>query len=225
MGTWIYGLRDPETQQIRYIGQSINPKRRFKDHCTPKALSKKSHKNSWIKNLQQRNIRPELTLLQYVPTGNSWAEAEIFWISLYGNLTNLTIGGEGKQGHKHSEETRKQMSMSALGKKKSVETRAKMSAWKRQPRIISKVTRDKVHDIHFNKKKSTATSKYLGVSWNTERNKWVTKFNHDGRTLTIGRFSTEIEAARAYDTVIESYRGKETVFNFPEEQPNTGGQR
>ena len=50
-------------------------------------------------------------------------------IALYGleNLTNLTIGGEGTTGHKHSAETKQKIRAAHLGYKHSKETRQRMS--------------------------------------------------------------------------------------------------
>ena len=52
-----------------------------------------------------------------------------------------------------------------------------------------------------------ATSKFRGVSWDTLRGKWEARINVDGRSIYIGRFSGEIEAAIAYNgsAIIHSF--------------------
>jgi len=44
-----------------------------------------------------------------------------------------------------------------------------------------------------------STSKYLGVHFNNEANKWVAKITNNGKCTYIGRFLNEIEAALAYN--------------------------
>lgn len=41
----------------------------------------------------------------------------------------------------------------------------------------------------------TSTSGYRGVSWSTSHQKWVAAIGVNGRTLWLGRFATELEAA------------------------------
>jgi group I intron endonuclease len=60
-------------------------------------------------------------------------EREVYWIKFYGsyinNLSgyNVTLGGKGKAGYAHSEESRAKNRAAHIGKKASDETRAKMS--------------------------------------------------------------------------------------------------
>jgi hypothetical protein len=44
-----------------------------------------------------------------------------------------------------------------------------------------------------------STSKYKGVSWNSERKKWRAVLKYNDKQVHIGRFNSEEEAARAYD--------------------------
>jgi hypothetical protein len=49
-----------------------------------------------------------------------------------------------------------------------------------------------------------ATSKYCGVSWLSKKNRWVVQGRHKRRSYYIGRFTDELEAARAFDRWAES---------------------
>lgn len=49
-----------------------------------------------------------------------------------------------------------------------------------------------------------ATSKYHGVSWSKDKNKWTACISIKGKTTGLKRFKTEIEAARYYDSLIKS---------------------
>jgi hypothetical protein len=43
------------------------------------------------------------------------------------------------------------------------------------------------------------SSRYLGVSWNRPRNKWIACISIDGKTTYLGAFQDEVDAARKYD--------------------------
>ena len=47
------------------------------------------------------------------------------------------------------------------------------------------------------------TSKYVGVSWSKERNKWVAKYNIGSKQVSLGRFNSELEAHFAYQCAIK----------------------
>lgn len=143
---FIYALKDPDTGQIRYVGASINPTKRFKQHLQSKETN---HRAKWIKSLRMANLMPVLGHVDEVPE-DYWQAVEAAYIQFYRNLgcdlVNGTDGGEGvslpgekhprfgKTGKKHpmfgknhSFETRARM----MGKKRSSETREKMSAARR----------------------------------------------------------------------------------------------
>lgn len=46
---------------------------------------------------------------------------------------------------------------------------------------------------------SRCTSQYKGVSWSNTEQRWRAFISKDGRRITIGRFSSEEDAAKAYD--------------------------
>ena len=112
---YIYALIDPITNEIRYIGKSHNPKQRLNHHVF-NSKHKKTHKECWIYGLLQKNIRPKLIIIEECNEYN-WVEREKFHISQYDNLTNLTEGGEGQVGYKHSERTKQHMSENRKGEK------------------------------------------------------------------------------------------------------------
>lgn len=93
----IYALCEPDTGEVRYIGKAINPQLRLQRHLAPHALARRSHKNSWLKNLLARGQSPMLCILQEAPLEEAY-ELEKWWIAVYrpnGRLTNATDGGEG----------------------------------------------------------------------------------------------------------------------------------
>lgn len=48
-------------------------------------------------------------------------------------------------------------------------------------------------------KRAKASSRYRGVSWNKDKNKWRAEIKHLGKRKMLGYFTSEIEAAKAYD--------------------------
>lgn len=164
---YIYVLIDPRDYRIRYVGKTINPKRRLRGHCT--YLKSRSHRTHWLNQLKKENIRPILQVVEKC-SESIWSEREMWWIS-YGrgcgwNLTNTTDGGEGILGYCHTEETREKIrqahkgntytlgrkqteehkqniSNSLRGKKKSDEHNKKNSE-ANKGRIVSDVTRTKM---------------------------------------------------------------------------------
>ena len=103
---YIYSLEYPEGN-IRYIGKSFNPYKRFLHHLYPSNNQKKGYKWNWIKSLKEKGLKPIMKIIDEVSAEeiDFW---EIHYISLfkfYGfRLTNMTLGGDG-QSH-ISEETK-----------------------------------------------------------------------------------------------------------------------
>ena len=47
------------------------------------------------------------------------------------------------------------------------------------------------------------TSKYTGVSWNTNRKKWIAQIHINGQHKNLGRFNCELKAHLAYQTALK----------------------
>lgn len=131
MKTFIYSLCDPITDEIRYIGKTDQYlKQRLYSHIQECKSNKKSHKISWIKSLLFQDLRPFIKVIDEVPQ-EEWKYWECYYIELYRskgcNLTNLTDGGQGGSGYKHTQESRNRMRKSKLGQKLSEEHKEKIS--------------------------------------------------------------------------------------------------
>lgn len=93
--SYIYALVDPRTDEIRYVGKSSDPHRRFDEHVKREGYNR--HKQNWIRQLERLGLAPELVVLE--ECNGDWQERERFWIA-YGfsegwPLTNIGSGGEG----------------------------------------------------------------------------------------------------------------------------------
>lgn len=110
--TFIYILKCPISYEVRYVGKTINLKRRFNDHICKLNPKYKSHVCAWIRKLAKDGLRPTIEVIE--ECYSNWADREIYWIGFYRNigakLCNITNGGEGMLGNIVSKETRQKIS-------------------------------------------------------------------------------------------------------------------
>lgn len=59
-----------------------------------------------------------------------------------------------------------------------------------------------------------STSKYLGVSWSKQKNKWVAYITKHGRTKNLGCSESEEDVARLYDNAALRLHGQFANTNF-----------
>lgn len=109
----IYGLIDPVTRQLRYIGKSQRGLLRPQQHSMPSYLGGNTHKNNWVKSLLSMGTKPEIVIIQEFDSPDILSQAEIHWISYFRDLgcplTNHCRGGNGFTG-RHGEEARRKIS-------------------------------------------------------------------------------------------------------------------
>lgn len=138
----IYGLFDPRTGEIRYIGKSSSGLRRPERHRHPSELAKdNSHKARWIRVLHKDGLTYGIIVLE--KTNRELLNTdETKWIALARSnqwpLTNLTDGGEGV-GRVFSEDTRKKISLAAKGRRKSESHRAALAEAQRGRKLSAEV--------------------------------------------------------------------------------------
>ena len=94
----VYGLCDPITDELRYIGKSSNGLSRPKRHIT--LIEKpRTHKQRWINGLLRAGVAPEIVVLEVLANASELDEWERWWIAYWrfigGRLTNATDGGDG----------------------------------------------------------------------------------------------------------------------------------
>jgi hypothetical protein len=110
----IYGLVDPFTKELRYIGKSCSGLIRPRNHFKPSELCHKTHKVHWIKSVLSQNKKPEIVIIEQHDNPELLDEAEQFWIEYYksigSRLTNSTNGGKGTLGLIQKDSTKVLMS-------------------------------------------------------------------------------------------------------------------
>jgi len=127
--TFIYGLSDPRTGEIRYLGKADDPKRRFDHHVSaamrPNSPSYHIYSANWIRSLAAVKLKPNLVILEWVPE-EEWGHWEQWWLDFFTGigcrLVNTAEGGRGgvgylNKGKKRSPEICARISTARKGKK------------------------------------------------------------------------------------------------------------
>lgn len=162
----VYSLTDPETNEIRYVGMSTKGLDRPQSRCYS------GHCKNWHKSLKDKGLEPVIEIVQELPDTTPEAfeelcQLEMHWIAVYRELgcrlTNLTDGGEGKLGCKHSEEHRRKMSEAQKGRKFSDEHRRRLSE-AQKGRKLSDETKKRLSEAGRRRKSSDETKKKLSES-------------------------------------------------------------
>jgi hypothetical protein len=94
--------------------------------------------------------------------------------------------------------------------------------------VIDHIDGDKLNNMITNlqlitNKKNTSkdrknkTSKYTGVSWHKQSNKWLAQFRENGDVKYLGTFETEEEVRDAYNTSQERSYSEEEVYDIVEQ--------
>lgn len=126
---YIYTLSDPITNEIKYCGKTKNIKERLIGHL--KERKSNIDKINWIKGIKAIKLKPLLEVIDEVDDEN-WDFWEKFWIAQLKNwgfeLFNKTDGGEySVTGFKHTDDAKRKISESQMGRKMSREWRENIS--------------------------------------------------------------------------------------------------
>jgi hypothetical protein len=67
----------------------------------------------------------------------------------------------------------------------------------------------------MSKRSGKCASKYKGVCPTNRNRPWQARIKVNGKTINLGTYKTEIEAAKAYDVAAKKYHGEFANLNFP----------
>lgn len=127
----IYGVLAPNSHEYRYVGKTVNLKDRIKSHKCD-AFKFNTHKSRWFRKIYASGGLPEFEVLEVVPPGGDWEEAERRWIAYFRSfglrLLNTTDGGDGCCGLYQTPETRAKISAAFKGRVFTTEHLAKIAA-------------------------------------------------------------------------------------------------
>lgn len=124
---FIYCLKDPISQEIRYIGFTTKTlKYRLSKHIDNAKYNKHNkHLCNWILKYLKLNLKPIIELIE-ICNKDTWIEREKYWIKYYSNLLNISEGGDINI-IKHTEETKQKLRLQKIGIKPTKETLEKRS--------------------------------------------------------------------------------------------------
>lgn len=137
---FVYGLIDPRTNELRYIGKTRRGMVRPREHWDKYGLKRNDKCHRWVLKLSKLGLIPHVEVLEECRL-DDLDDCERFWISSLraagAELLNMTDGGEGGAlimddvtrakfshpgernpffGRKHSAETRRKISDAKRGK-------------------------------------------------------------------------------------------------------------
>lgn len=117
---YIYGLCDPDTGEVKYVGKTEEkPRERYKAHLANGNLKGNTLRTTWIKSLKVNSKEPALVILEKCKL-EDWQEYECQWIAFFrsqGNdLKNSDDGGMGGMNRATTAETRAKLSAFQTGK-------------------------------------------------------------------------------------------------------------
>ena len=142
----IYGLIDPFTDELRYIGKSVSGLNRPNEHFKPYNLKEDTHKVRWVKSVLAKNHKPKIIVIEEHKYPTDLDDAESFWIEYYkgigARLTNSTNGGVGSLGRICKDETKLKISQKATERQKGQPVREGMKVPKAHQILNNKEYRE-----------------------------------------------------------------------------------
>jgi hypothetical protein len=152
----IYTLNDPLTNEVKYVGRTTQKlSDRLRKHINIIYEEKGDTKRkNWILELSINNLIPTINLIDIAYSKEDANLLEIKHISFYKEkgfvLLNMTIGGSGSYGYKHSEETLNKLK----GKTFSNDVKNNMSKSQKE-RWENKTDEEKLDNIISQKNRKT----------------------------------------------------------------------
>lgn len=130
MRNLIYGLIDPRTRLIRYVGLSATGMVRPRKHRNKTRHTGTTHRACWLRELFAAGLDYEIVTLQETETADDLRTAERWWIA-FGRAWDL-LSTERKAAAYAA------TAASKIGKPRSAETREKLRVAKLSGRFVRK---------------------------------------------------------------------------------------
>lgn len=117
----IYGLVDPRTAKIRYIGKTNNPKRRLFQHIKGRADQRITPVRSWVASLVCQGIEPGMITIEQCEE-EIWEDRERHWIKHFkdSGFEILNVAEGGNQPACSNEQRRKNAIRSAATRERGI---------------------------------------------------------------------------------------------------------
>jgi hypothetical protein len=109
---FVYGLADPRTDVIHYIGKSKTGLRRPRRHGVG-LINDPNPKGAWVRGLVAEGVQFRIIVMEEASRAEDLDALECFWIAqgraLGWPLTNVTKGGKGWLGGRQSESAKRRI--------------------------------------------------------------------------------------------------------------------
>ena len=130
MNSYVYTLIDPRNNLPFYVGKGIGGRCNAHVLEAKYYVKRKSLKLSKIRKLLRLGMKPIVVKVEENVSDKQALDLECLLIvemrDLGFNLTNMTDGGDGAKGYKHTEEHKRKASASQIGRVFSEETKQRM---------------------------------------------------------------------------------------------------
>lgn len=199
----IYKITSPNNKV--YIGQTID----FTQRCRKyKSNNFKGQIKLW-NNCQKYNWNP-IEAIKIIENCliSELNEREKYWINYfdsYKNGLNADLGGKGRSGFKHSDETKEKIRVANIGKKHTEETKQKIS---KAGKNISNETREKMSQASKGRKHSKETKQKISGKNKgkklTDKQKAKISENNKGNKKRLGK----LHSNETKNKISETKKGK-----------------
>jgi hypothetical protein len=115
---YIYTLSCPLSNNIRYVGQSVNPNSRYRRHISD-SKRRNDHKSNWIKSLINNNLKPILSIIKVCNESNV-DFYEKYYINEYKKKYDLTNTKEGGKSGQITQEIKDKIRNTLKGRKPNI---------------------------------------------------------------------------------------------------------
>ena len=217
----IYCIENTKNNK-KYIGSSIDIERRLVGHRCK--LNAGEHENENLQNSYFKYGKENFRFFILEETlEENLVERENNFIYLYDTISRSKgYNMKDASGRELREESRKKMSRTHTEEEKRIVSEKmkgipKTEEWKnkvRKPK--TEEWKRKIGDSHLYKKEKNSKSKYLGVSYNKNKDNWISSIRINGNKIYLGVFNLEEEAAVIYNIAARFYLGENAKINIIE---------
>ncbi|TAK97633.1 MAG: hypothetical protein EPO08_21015 [Rhodospirillaceae bacterium] len=205
-GGLIYGLIDPRNGELRYVGKSTSGLKRPRQHIFPSMIKAAgdTYKTRWLRQLLAKNLKPDIEVLENCDSPEDLNEAErhhiAYWKFLGCRLTNLTSGGDGLCGYRHTDESRFKISKALQRHSTSPQTSKRVAEANRE-RVWSAEDRKKLSSIRLGVRFSDEVRRKMSLAQQNQSAETRVR-----RAWTLGGRSFSDQYGNVYQTQMEAAR-------------------